>query len=403
MDPLAPSRAATALNADVPVAHPGEFRPLRLGPLAVWPPVVLAPMAGVTNYPFRTLCRDFGAGLYVSEMITARGFRDGNAVTRLLASSQPGERPRSVQLYGHDPHDLGEAARQLVDDGVEHLDMNFGCPVPKVTRHGGGSAIPVKPRLMARLVAATVRGAGAVPVTVKVRKGLDDTLLTYRDAGHVAESEGAAAIGLHARTAAQLYAGEADWDAVADLKARVGIPVLGNGDVWECFDALRLMRATGCDGVIVGRGCLRRPWLFAELAAVFDGYQPAPQPRLGDIVALMQRHARLLVDFFGAERGMRQMRKWCAWYTTGFRNSAAVRRVLSTVESYEAMVAVLAGLDPAEPFPLATVRHNRVKDNRTQRVHLPRGYLESRDDDAVPALPHDAAELAAFEHALDGG
>jgi nifR3 family TIM-barrel protein len=403
MDPLAPSRAATALNADVPVAAAGEFRPLRLGPLSVWPPVVLAPMAGVTNYPFRTLCREYGAGLYVSEMITARGFRDGNAVTRLLASSQPGESPRSVQLYGHDPYDLGEAARQLVDDGVEHLDMNFGCPVPKVTRHGGGSAIPVKPRLMARLVGATVRGAGRVPVTVKVRKGLDQELLTYRDAGRVAEAEGAAAIGLHARTAAQLYSGEADWDAIADLKAHAGIPVLGNGDVWECFDALRMMRATGCDGVIVGRGCLRRPWLFAELAAVFEGREPAPQPRLGEVVLLMQRHARLLVDFFGAERGMRQMRKWCAWYTTGFRNSAVVRRVLSTVETYEAMVEELARLDPEEPFPLATVRHNRVKDNRTQRVTLPRGYLESRDDDALPALPRDAAELAAFEHALDGG
>src|SRR5262245_43064978 len=278
-DPAADTlRDATPCNRTVPVAAVCEFRPLALGPLRVWPPVVLAPMAGVTNYPFRTLCREFGAGLYVSEMITARGFLEGNGVTRLLASSRPGERPRSVQLYGSNPSDLEETARILVAEGVEHLDLNFGCPVPKVTRHGGGSAIPVRPRLMARLVAAAVRGAGPVPVTVKVRKGIDDRLLTFLDSGRVAESEGAAAIGLHARTAAQLYAGTADWDAIGALKGAVSIPVLGNGDIWDCWDALRMLRSTGCDGVIVGRGCLRRPWLFAELAAVFAGLEPAPQP-----------------------------------------------------------------------------------------------------------------------------
>ena len=238
-----PPRDATALNLDVPVARPGEFRPLRVGALRVWPPVVLAPMAGVTNRPFRTLCREFGAGLYVSEMITARGFLEGNHLTRLLASGGADERPRSVQLYGTNPSDLEETARIMVSEGVEHLDLNFGCPVPKVTRNGGGSAIPVRPRLMARLVAATVRGAGDVPVTVKVRTGIHEELITCFDSGRVAEAEGAAAIGLHARTAAQLYAGEADWDAIAALKAAVSIPVLGNGDVWECWDALRMLRA----------------------------------------------------------------------------------------------------------------------------------------------------------------
>ena len=394
----------TAHDRDVPVARPGEFRPLRLGALSVWPPVVLAPMAGVTNYPFRTLCRGFGAGLYVSEMITARGFLEGNHITRLLASSRPGERPRSVQLYGSNPSDLEETARILVAEGVEHLDLNFGCPVPKVTRHGGGSAIPVRPRLMARLVAAAVRGAGAVPVTVKVRKGIDDRLLTFLDSGRVAESEGAAAIGLHARTAAQLYAGTADWDAIGALKGAVSIPVLGNGDVWECWDALRMLRATRCDGVIVGRGCLRRPWLFAELAAVFDGREPAAQPRFGEIADLMRRHAELLVDFFGPLNGIRQMRKWCAWYTTGFRNSAAVRGALVSIESIEEMIAIVGRLDPEEPFPIATVRSNRVKDGRVQRrVQLPTGYLDRRDDDTPPSPPFDPQERAAFERALDGG
>ena len=390
-------------NAAVPVARPGEFRALRLGHLSVWPPIVLAPMAGVTNYPFRTLCREFGAGLYVSEMINARGFLEGNHRTRLLASSRPDERPRSVQIYGHDPAEVGAMARALVDEGVAHLDMNFGCPVPKVTRHGGGAAIPVKPRLLARLVRAAVGGAGRVPVTVKVRTGIDPSLLTYLDAGRVAEAEGAAAIGLHARTAAQLYAGAADWDTIAALKAAVGIPVLGNGDVWECRDALRLMRRTGCDGVIVGRGCLRRPWLFRELARAFDGVEPEPQPTLGTIVALMERHATLLVEFFGATNGMRQMRKWCAWYTTGFQRSAAARAAVMRVTTIAEMMAILARLDPSEPFPLHTVRHNRVKDNRTQRVTLPQGYLAARDDDTPPPEPDDPAERRAWDAALDGG
>src|SRR5215813_5774209 len=182
-------RAALPENETVPVARPGEFAALRLGPLAAWPPIVLAPMAGVTNYPFRTICREFGAGVYVSEMINARGFLEGNRRTRLLASSRPDESPRSVQIYGHDPTEVGEMARALVDEGVAHLDMNFGCPVPKVTRHGGGAAIPVKPRLLARIVGAAVRGAGHVPVTMKVRKGIDDGLLTFLDAGRVAEAE----------------------------------------------------------------------------------------------------------------------------------------------------------------------------------------------------------------------
>jgi len=387
------------VNDDVSLARAGEFAPLRLGPLSVWPPVVLAPMAGVTNYAFRTICREFGAGLYVSEMITARGLLEGNAFTRLLASGAPDERPRSVQLYGSDPEEVGRAARVLVDDGVEHVDLNFGCPVPKVTRHGGGCAIPVKPRLMAAIVRAAVRAAGPVPVTVKVRKGIDDDLLTFRDAGDVAAAEGAAAIGLHARTAAQLYAGEADWDAIAELKAHVAIPVLGNGDVWECRDALRMMRRTGCDGVIVGRGCLGRPWLFAELAAVFAGREPPAPPDFGTIAGIMRRHAAALIALFGERSGMRQMRKWCGWYTTGFHGAVRVRRRLATIETLDDMMALLGCLDPAEPFPTSVLRTSRAKDGRRQEVvRLPAGYLDRRDDDTPPAALDDTAERA-----LDGG
>lgn len=396
-------RFSSDLNRDVPPAGPDEFEPLRLGPLAVWPPIVLAPMAGVTNAPFRALCRDFGAGLYVSEMITARGFLLENENTRRLARPVPGERPRSVQIYGSDPRDVGEMVAALVDEGIDHIDLNLGCPVRKVTSHGGGSAIPVKPRLMARLVRAMVGKAGDVPVTVKVRKGIDDELLTYRDAGRVAQEEGASGIGLHGRTAAELYSGTADWEAIADLVAHLEIPVLGNGDVWESWDALRMMRATGCAGVIVGRGCLGRPWLFRELAEVFDGREPGPPPSLGEIARIAQDHARRLAEFFGEEHGMRQMRKWLAWYTKGFHGSASVRGRLNEVTSVESVGRLLAELDPEQPFPASALRAMRAKGGRRQRVTLPEGYLDDRDDDAPPRGPHTALELAAWERALQGG
>jgi nifR3 family TIM-barrel protein len=383
-------------------ARPGEFEPLRLNDLEVWPPVVLAPMAGVTNYAFRSLCREFGAGLFVSEMITARGYLEGNRLTRLLASSGPDERPRSVQIYGSDPVDVGEMARALAGEGVEHIDMNFGCPVPKVTRHGGGSAIPVKPRLLARLVRAAVLAAGEVPVTIKVRKGIDDDLCTFLDAGEVAQSEGARAIGLHARTAAQLYSGSADWDAIGELVARVEIPVLGNGDVWEAPDALAMMRRTGCRAVIVGRGCLGRPWLFRELAAVFDGREPDPPPGFAGVVEVMRDHAERLIELFGEEAGMRQMRKWCTWYTIGFPGSARVRGELVRVRTLDQMLRLLAGI-PDVPFPREALRAHRGKGGRTQEVTLPEGYLDDRDDDTPPRSPRAPAEIAAWERALSGG
>ena len=393
----------SAENRGVPAARAGEFAPLELGSLKVWPPVVLAPMAGVTNYPFRSLCREFGAGLFVSEMISARGYLNGNRLTRLLASSAEGEKPRSVQMYATEPRDVFEMAQSLVGSGVDHLDMNFGCPVPKVTRHGGGSAIPVKPRLLARIVGAAVKGAGSVPLTIKVRKGIDDDLLTFLDAGRVAQEEGAAAIGLHARTAAQLYSGEADWNAIGELKRSVSIPVLGNGDVWESFDALRMMRATGCDAVIIGRGCLGRPWLFAELAAVFDGCEPEAPPNLARVVAIMKDHAERLVAFFGPDVGMRQMRKWCAWYTKRFRGSSAVREALVRVSSIEQMMTALATLDANEPFPMSALRAPRGKSGRQQKVTLPEGYLDARDDDTPPDESCAGEDTESFEDSLSGG
>ncbi|MCL4154274.1 UNVERIFIED_CONTAM: hypothetical protein GTU68_017297, partial [Idotea baltica] len=270
-------------------------------------------------------------------MITARGYRMGNEMSLLLAEGGADEYPRSVQVYGSDPLDVGEMVRALVADGVHHIDMNFGCPVPKVTRNGGGSAIPVKPRLLARLVRAAVASAGEVPVTIKVRKGIDDDLVTYRNSGRVAQEEGAVAIALHGRTAAELYSGEADWNAIADLKQSLDIPVLGNGDLWEGWDALRMMRETGCDGVVVGRGCLGRPWLFREMADLFDGKLPESPPKWSEIVRIMEVHVRALMEVFGPERGVFQMRKWCSWYTKGFHGSASIRGRLARMRSVEDM------------------------------------------------------------------
>ncbi|MEM1451417.1 MAG: tRNA dihydrouridine synthase DusB [Planctomycetota bacterium] len=403
------ARVVSDVNRDVPVAREDEFTPLQLGEgrvagvLSVWPPVVLAPMAGVTNLAFRSMCREYGAGLYVSEMITARGYLMGNRLTALLASSSPDENPRSVQVYGADPVDLGEMVRSLVDEGVDHLDINMGCPVPKVTRAGGGSAIPVKPRLLARLVRAMVSNAGDVPVTVKMRMGIHDRLLTFEEAGRAAAGEGASAVGLHARTAAQLYSGEADWNAIGRLVEILDVPVLGNGDIWEAFDALRMMRATGCAGVIVGRGCLGRPWLFGELAEVFDGREPTPPPTFGGIVDVMMDHGGRLVELFGETVGVRQMRKWTSWYTKGFRGSAAVRGQLMRIESLDDIPRIVASLDQDEPFPIAALRAQRGKGSKSQSVKLPEGYLDDLQDDTPPKGPRTLEEIEAWEKALNGG
>jgi nifR3 family TIM-barrel protein len=384
----------SALNRDVPLAAPGEFRPVPIGPLSVWPPVVLAPMAGVTNPPFRSLCRRYGAGLYVSEMITARALVEGNRKTVLMASFGPDETTRSLQLYGVDPFHVGEAVRLLVGEGrVDHIDMNFGCPVRKVTSKGGGSAIPLKPRLLRAIVASAVRHAGAVPVTIKFRMGIDDRYETFLDSGRIGQEEGCAAVGLHARTAAQLYDGAARWEAIARLKRAVTrIPVLGNGDIWEAEDALRMMRTTGCDGVIVGRGCLGRPWLFRDLADVFAGREPANPPDFGGVVAVMLEHARLLAAWLGEPGAMRAFRKHSSWYTKGFRGGSPLRERLMKVTTLVELEAVLATADRAQPFPPEAMRVPRGKTAGRQTVALPDGYLDDLDDATPPGVAAEAAD-----------
>lgn len=375
------------LNRDVAPAQDGEFAPLHIGKLRVWPPVVLAPMAGVTNYPFRTLCSRYGAGLYVSEMITARPLVDGVEKTLRLADFGPDEQPRSLQLYGVDPHYVGKAVERLVGEGrVDHIDMNFGCPVRKVTRKGGGSALPLKPKLLAKIVRAAVQAAmpAGVPVTIKFRLGIDEDLFTFRDAGHVGQEEGCAAVALHARTAAQLYDGFARWEYIAELKQQLNIPVLGNGDIWEAEDALRMMRTTGCDGVVVGRGCLGRPWLFRDLAAVFQGREPDNPPCLGDVGRTMLEHARLLAAWIGEENAMRAFRRHATWYTKGFRGSAQARARFMQVSRLADLEEIIATLDAQEPFPVGSMRVPRGKTAGTQSVSLPEGYLNQLDDDTPP-------------------
>ncbi len=386
----------SSVNRQVPLAEPQEFAPIAIGTLSVWPPVVLAPMAGVTNWPFRAICRRFGAGLYVSEMVTARPLVEGRAKTLMLAEFGEDESPRSLQLYGVDPYYVGQAVEWLVGEGrVDHIDLNFGCPVPKVTRKGGGSAIPAKPRLLANIVRAAVRGAGEIPVTIKFRMGIDDGLLTYEDAGRIAEEEGCAAVALHARTAAQLYDGEARWDAIAHLKQTVqAIPVLGNGDIWEAHDALRMMRETGCDGVVIGRGCLGRPWLFRDLADVLAGREPQNPPPFGEVVEIAIEHASLLCEWAGEDQAMRMFRRHSGWYTKGFRGSAKLRAGLMRVTTLRELEDVLRRVDAAEPFPPEAMRVPRGKTAGRQKVALPEGFLANRLVDDTPPVHLDIPALA---------
>jgi len=366
---------------------------LRLGGLEVSPPVVLAPMAGVTNAAFRRLCREQGAGLYVCEMITSRGIVEGDRTSLAMLHFDATERTRSVQLYGIDPAYIGKAVEILCGEhGVDHVDLNFGCPVPKVTRKGGGAALPWKRRLLADILdhavlAATTYG---VPVTMKTRKGIDDGHLTYLDAGRIAEDAGCAAIALHARTAQQYYSGAADWPAIAALVQHVSIPVLGNGDVWESSDAVRMVEETGCAGVVVGRGCLGRPWLFRDLAAAFRGERLVGLPRLGEVAAVMRRHAELLSEQLGEEKGCTEFRKHVAWYLKGFAVGGTVRRRLAMVSSLAGLDDLLADLDATEPYPRAELGTPRGRQGSPRKVALPDGWLST--DDAGRIDP--GAELA---------
>jgi len=411
----------TAVLAALPV-----LPALRIGRHTIDSPVVLAPMAGVTNRAFRRLCREYGdagAGssgdrttgttgttgtsgarsLYVSEMITSRALIERTPRSMQLIEHDPDERIRSIQLYGVDPATVGAAVRMLVsEDRADHIDLNFGCPVPKVTRKGGGAALPWKTDLFRAIISNAVREATpyGVPVTVKMRKGIDTDHLTFLEAGRIAEGEGVAAVALHARTAAQGYSGQADWSAIKALKEVVtSIPVLGNGDIWSAQDALDMVAATGCDGVVVGRGCLGRPWLFTDLAAAFAGTTARVRPTLGEVARTMRRHTEYLTEFYGSEqKACRDIRKHIAWYLKGFPAGRDTRHRLALVESMAALDDLIAALDLSAVWPGEPAEGQRGRAGSPRRVALPDGWLDSQElSDAS------AADVAEAELSVSGG
>ena len=380
-----PTTSADTRPGGTPRGLPTE---LRLGSLTVDTPVVLAPMAGITNAAFRRLCLEqagsaHGSGLYVCEMITSRGLVERDPTTLKMLVFDEAETTRSVQLYGTDPVYVGKAAEILCAEyGVRHLDLNFGCPVPKITRKGGGGALPWKRGLLAEILGAAVTAATPydVPVTMKTRKGLDEDHLTYLDAGRIAQEAGIAAIALHGRTVEQSYSGQADWDSIGELVEHIDIPVLGNGDIWEAADAVRMVEQTGAAGVVVGRGCLGRPWLFRDLAAAFAGSEVTTLPTLGQVNAMMRRHAELLSQHMGEERGCTEFRKHVSWYLKGFRAGGTLRHQLALVDSLAALDRLLAELDPAEPFPVAELGTPRGRQGTPRKkVALPDGWLDDTD------------------------
>jgi nifR3 family TIM-barrel protein len=397
---------------------------LTLGALALDPPVLLSPMAGVTNPAFRRLCfeqllagLDWGGaprsdearpsgiqqgetatltavpgpsrpasanGLFVAEMITSRGIVERNPKTFSMLRFFDSE-VRAVQLYGVEPRVVADGARVLAAElGVRLIDLNFGCPVPKVTRRGGGGALPWKLDRLAAIMAAVVEAVAPfdVPVTAKFRIGIDDAHPTWLDAGRLAAEAGFAAVTLHARTVQQAYSGQADWGAIAALVAALPIPVIGNGDVWEADDALRMMAETGCAGVSVGRGALGRPWLFRDLARAFSaspGGNARYLPTLGEVAEMVLRHGELLAELHGERHGVTDLRKHMAWYFRGFPVGGELRHALATVSSLAELGELLGRLDPSVPFPLEELGVPRGRQGSPRaKVVLPYGWLESR-------------------------
>jgi len=381
------------------------MKPLKIGNIELASPIVLAPMAGVTNAPFRTLCREFASGLmYVNEMVMATALVHGSAKTERMVTFAPDESPRSLQLYGSDPIMLARAVTKLCEnDIVDHIDMNFGCPVAKVTRKGGGAAVPAKPNLLRAIMKAAVEAAEpyGIPVTAKFRIGVDEDLITYLNTGRIAEEEGIASIALHARTAEQHYSGTARWDTIAALKQAVtSIPVLGNGDIWTAADAIHMVNETGCDGVVIGRGCLGRPWLFEDLADAFNGREVKAPRTLGFVVDVMKRHLLTLVEHFGDDssgtsRGVRDFRKHVSWYLTGYPVGGEVRHRLATADSIEAFDAILDEMLERNGADMTVVEGGeslrRGKTSGPIKVSLPEGFRGCLDD---MTIPDDDSEMA---------
>ena len=375
------------------------------------PPVVLAPMAGITNQAFRRLCREYGAGLYVSEMVTSRALIERSPETIRMVTPDPDEQIRSVQLYGVDPEVMSKAVEMLIrEDRADHIDLNMGCPVPKVTKKGGGAALPWKQDLFKDILESAVNtsnkvtselGVKKVPVTVKMRMGIDDEHLTYIEAGKIAAKAGVTWVALHARTAEQMYSGKARWQAIKTLVKELkdfNVPVLGNGDIWSAQDALEMVKETGCAGVVVGRGCLGRPWLFGQLAAAFAGKEIPKDPGLEVVSQIIKRHAVLLCELYGEYKGIRDIRKHMAWYLKGFSVGNQLRTSLAMVESLENLDFLLAKLDTNQAFPEVIVDKPRGRVGSQKKVSLPHNWLNSRSIEK-----NEVKDLREAELSVSGG
>lgn len=389
------STTQTSVSADVPTL---KLPPLQLGKHTIETPVILAPMAGITNRAFRRLCREYGGGVYVTEMVTARALVERNTESMRIISHDADEEFRSIQIYGVDPNTVRAAVRMVINENLaDHIDLNFGCPVPKVTRKGGGAALPWKTDLFTSIIeAATSEAAkGEVPLTVKMRKGIDEDHLTYIESAKIARDHGAAAVTLHARTSRQYYAGQADWESIATLReAMPDMPVLGNGDIFSAEDAVQMVEQTGVDGVVVGRGCQGRPWLFGDLQAAFEGRADRFRPGVREVADTVYRHGELLAEFFEDEgKGMRDIRKHIAWYFKGYPVGGDIRSQLAQVPSLERLRELLNELDLDLGYPGAAAEGTRGRAGTPKRTHLPDGWLNTREMSEEHRVMIKAAEL----------
>ena len=316
------------------------IKPLTIGKVTLPNNLILAPMAGVTDLPFRLLCKEQGAGLLCMEMVSAKAILYKNKNTEELMAIDQRELPVSLQLFGSDPDIVSQIAHQIEERPFDILDINMGCPVPKIVNNGEGSALMKNPRLAGEIIEKTVK-AIQKPVTVKIRKGFDEAHVNAVEMARIAEASGAAAIAVHGRTREQFYSGKADWDIIRQVKEAVSIPVIGNGDLLTAEDVIAMYEQTGCDGFMIGRGAQGNPWIFKQILHAFETGESLPKPTFEEVTEMMLRHARMMIEFKGEYTGIREIRKHGAWYTAGYPNSAKLRVMINEVETYEQLEALL--------------------------------------------------------------